>query len=277
MPIKNYKPYTPSRRGMTVVDYGTVLSGDKPVKKLLKKKKRRAGRNNRGKITVRSRGGGNRQHYRIVDFDRKIENSRAEVKSIQYDPNRSAFIALIQYLEDGKLSYIVAPEGLKVGDYVSSGAGSEIRVGNTLALDVIPDGTMVHNIEMLPGQGAKLVRAAGAAAQLMAKEGKDAIIRLPSGEMRRVPRLCRATIGQVSNLDHDNVKLGKAGRRRNLGRRPHTRGTVMNPVDHPHGGGEGKTNSGRAPCSATGVIAKGYRTRRKSKSKSHLIKDRRVK
>jgi large subunit ribosomal protein L2 len=262
---------------MTTVDYRSVLSGDKPEKKLLRKKKKHAGRNNHGRITVKCRGGGNRQHYRLVDFDRKRDGMRAEVKSIQYDPNRSAFIALIRYIEDGKLNYIIAPDGLKVGDYVSSGSGSEIRVGNTLVLDAIPDGTMVHNIEMLPGQGARLVRAAGAVAQVMAKEGKDAILRLPSGEMRRVPRGCRATIGQVSNLDYDNVKLGKAGKKRHRGRRPHTRGTVMNPVDHPHGGGEGKTNSGRAPCSATGVIAKGYRTRRKSKAKNYLVKDRRVK
>lgn len=276
MPIKSYKPYTPSRRGMTVVDYGKILSGDKPTKKLLQVKKKRAGRNNQGRITIRFRGGGNRRHYRIIDFNRQKDSERAEVKSIQYDPNRSAFIALVQYIS-GKLSYIIAPDGLKVGDYVSSGEGSGILVGNALELDKIPDGTMVHNIELLPGRGAKLARAAGAAAQLMAKEGKDAIIRLPSGEMRRVPRKCRATIGQVSNLDHDNVKLGKAGRRRHLGRRPHTRGTVMNPVDHPHGGGEGKTNSGRPPCSPTGVMAKGYRTRRRSKATRHLVKDRRVK
>ena len=276
MAIKSYKPYTPSRRGMTVIDYNAVLSGDKPVKSLLKKKKNHAGRNNHGRVTVRSRGGGNRQHYRIVDFYRKRDNEIAEVKSLQYDPNRSAFIALIQY-PDGKLNYIIAPDGLKVGDYVRSGTDVEIRVGNTLPLDSIPDGTMIHNIEMRPGQGGKLVRAAGTVAQLMAKEGKDAIIRMPSGEMRRIPRMCRATIGQVSNTDYDNVKLGKAGRSRHRGRRPHTRGTVMNPVDHPHGGGEGRTNSGRAPCSATGVIAKGYRTRRKSKAKRHLVKDRRVK
>lgn len=276
MAIKSYKPYTPSRRGMTSVDYSSVLSGDKPEKSLLRKKKRHAGRNSHGRITVKCRGGGNRQHYRLIDFDRKRDGMNAEVKSIQYDPNRSGFIALIKYVDDGKLNYILAPDGIKVGDYVTSGLGSEIRVGNTLELDSMPDGTMIHNVEMLPGQGAKLVRAAGAVAQLMAKEGKDAIIRLPSGEMRRVPRKCRATIGQVSNLDFGNVKLGKAGRNRHRGRRPHTRGTVMNPVDHPHGGGEGKTNSGRPPCSATGVMAKGYRTRRKSKAKSHLVKDRRV-
>jgi large subunit ribosomal protein L2 len=260
---------------MSVTDY-SVLSGDKPVKSLLERKKKHGGRNNHGRITVRHRGGGNRQHYRLVDFQRQRDGEPAVVKSIQYDPNRSAFIALIQY-PDGTLNYIIAPEGVKVGQTVQSGNGSEIRAGNTLPLESIPDGTLVHNIELLPGQKAKLARAAGAVAQLMAKEGKDAIIRLPSGEMRRVPRACRATIGQVGNADHDNVKLGKAGRRRNLGRRPHVRGTVMNPVDHPHGGGEGKTNSGRAPCSPTGVISKGYRTRRKSKSSRHLVKDRRVK
>jgi large subunit ribosomal protein L2 len=275
MAIKSYKPYTPSRRGMSVTDY-SVLSGDKPEKSLLQKKKRSGGRNSQGRITVRFRGGGNRKHYRLVDFNRNRDDQAAVVKSLQYDPNRSAFIALIQYL-DGQLSYIIAPDGLKVGDSITSGTDAAIRVGNTLPLERIPDGTMIHNVELLPGQRAKLVRAAGTVAQLMAKEGKDAIIRLPSGEMRRVPRKCKATIGQVSNLDHDNVKLGKAGRKRHRGRRPHVRGTVMNPVDHPHGGGEGRTNSGRPPCSPTGVKAKGYRTRSKSKSRQHLVKDRRVK
>jgi large subunit ribosomal protein L2 len=198
------------------------------------------------------------------------------VKSLQYDPNRSAFIALVQY-PDGKLSYVIAPDGLKPGATIMSGESAEIRLGNTLTLSRIPDGTLIHNIEMLKGQKAKLVRAAGTYAQLMAKEGKDAIIRLPSGEMRRVPRDCRATIGRVSNTDHENVKLGKAGRTHHLGRRSHTRGTVMNPVDHPHGGGEGKSNSGRPPTSATGVLAKGFRTRRKSKARKYLVKDRRVK
>lgn len=275
MAIRTYKPYTPSRRGMTAIDFAAQLSGDKPVKRLLTGKKNRGGRNNQGRLTVRSRGGGSRRHYRLVDFQRKRDGEQAVVRSLQYDPNRSAFIALIQY-PDGALSYIIAPDGLKVGMPVISGVDAEIRVGNTLPLSRIPDGTLVHNIELRPGQRAKMVRAAGTVAQLMAKEGADAIIRLPSGEMRRVPRECRATVGQVSNADHDNVNLGKAGRNRHRGRRPHTRGTVMNPVDHPHGGGEGKTNSGRAPCSATGVIAKGYRTRSKSKSKRHLVKDRRL-
>ena len=277
MAIKSFKPYTPSRRGMTSIDYSAVLSGDKPEKKLLKKKNRKAGRNSQGRVTVRCRGGGNRQHYRIVDFSRRKDEGRAEVKSIQYDPNRSAFIALISYVEDNKLSYIIAPEGLKVGDYVASGPSAEIRMGNTMALDRIPDGTMVHNIELLPGQGAKLVRAAGAAAQLMAKEGKDAIIRLPSGEMRRVSRKCRATIGQVSNLDHDNVKLGKAGRKRHLGRRPHVRGTVMNPVDHPHGGGEGRTTGGRNPVSPWGWCTKGMKTRKNARTQRYIVSTRKKK
>jgi len=275
MAIKSYKPYTPSRRGMTVTDY-SVLSKDPPEPKLLEPKQKHAGRNNLGRVTVKSRGGGSRQHYRVVDFYRKQDAGAATVKSLQYDPNRSAFIALVQY-GSGKLSYIIAPDGLKVGQIVVSGGGAEIRPGHTLPLDKIPDGTMVHNIELLPGQKAKLVRAAGTAAQLMAKEGKDAIIRLPSGEMRRISRLCLATIGRVSNIDHENVKLGKAGRSARMGRRPHTRGTVMNPVDHPHGGGEGKSNSGRPPTSASGVLAKGFRTRRKSKARRYLVKDRREK
>lgn len=283
MPIKSYKPYTPSRRGMTGIDYRATLSGDKPEKSLLRKKKKHSGRNNLGRITVRHRGGGSRQHYRVIDFHRKQDGRRGVVKSLQYDPNRSAFIALVEYTADPEqalrreLSYVIAPDGLKVGDAVVSGADAEIRKGNTLPLENIPDGTQVHNLELIPGQGAKMVRAAGAVAQLMAKEGNDAIIRLPSGEMRRIPVNCRATIGQVSNLDNDNIRLGKAGRNRHRGRRPHVRGTVMNAVDHPHGGGEGKTNSGRPPCSPTGVMAKGYRTRRKSKTKRHLVKDRRLK
>jgi large subunit ribosomal protein L2 len=277
MAIRTYKPYTPSRRGMATTDFSKALTpGAKPEKKLLEAKSNNGGRNSQGRLTVRSRGGGSRRHYRIVDFARKREDASATVKSIQYDPNRSAFIALVQY-PDGALAYIIAPEGLKVGAIVGSGPLVEIRSGNTLPLDKIPDGTQIHKIELLPGQKAKLVRAAGVYAQLMAKEGDYAIIRLPSGEMRKVPRMCRATVGQVSNIDHDNVKLGKAGRSRHKGRRPHTRGTVMNPVDHPHGGGEGKTNSGRPPTSATGVKSKGFRTRRKSKARKYLVKDRRVK
>jgi large subunit ribosomal protein L2 len=253
-----------------------VLSGDQPEKKLLRPKKKSGGRNSSGRTTVRFRGGGNRQHYRLIDFTRGGGDVDATVLSIQYDPNRSAFIALVENPE-GERSYIIAPEGIKVGQTISSGAKVGVRVGNCMPLDSIPDGTMIHNIELRPGQGATMVRAAGAAAQLMAKEGNDAIIRLPSGEMRRINRKCRATVGQVSNQDYTNIRMGKAGRKRHRGRRPHVRGTVMNPVDHPHGGGEGRTNSGRAPCSPTGVISKGYRTRSKSKKKKHLVKDRRVK
>jgi large subunit ribosomal protein L2 len=262
---------------MSVIDYKAVLVGEqKPVSSLLQVKKKTGGRNNQGRNTADHIGGGNRQHYRIVDFRRRKDGSVGTVRGIQYDPNRSAFIALVQY-EDGQLTYIIAPEGLAVGSQVKSGPDAEIRTGNTLPLDKIPDGTLIHNIELIPGQRAKLVRAAGASAQLMAKEGRWAVVRLPSGEMRRVSRECRATIGVVGNSDYDNVKLGKAGRTAHRGKRPIVRGTVMNPVDHPHGGGEGKSNSGRPPSSRTGVLSKGFRTRRRSKAKTHLVKDRRVK
>lgn len=277
MAIKKYKPYTPSRRGMSVVDY-SQLSGDAPHKSLLKPLKKKAGRNNQGKITVRHRGGGSKRKYRLIDFHRKAEDGiEATVLSLQYDPNRTAFIMLVQ-LEDGKKKYYIAPDGVKVGDKVSSGTEVRIQTGNTLPLSNIPIGTFVHNIEMRPGQGAALVRSAGTQAQLLAKEGKNALIRLPSGEMRYIPATCRATVGRVSNIDQKDVDLGKAGRTAHRGRRPHVRGTVMNPVDHPHGGGEGRSKcAGRPPCSPTGVKAKGFRTRKKSKSKIHLVKDRRSK
>jgi len=275
MAIKSFRPYTPSRRGMTVTDYKAVLSGDKPEKSLLEPNTRAGGRNNLGRNTSKFRAGGNRRHYRLIDFKRRRDGEAAVVKSLQYDPNRSAFIALIQY-PDGKLNYIIAPDGVKVGQSVASGVGSEIRPGNALPLENIPDGTLIHNIEMLPGQRGKLVRAAGTYAQLMAKEGDNVIIRLPSGEMRKLPKGCRATVGRVSNTDHENVKLGKAGRSRHLGRKPSSRGTVQNPVDHPHGGGEGKSRGGRPPMSRTGVLAKGFRTRPKSKSRKYLVKDRRA-
>jgi large subunit ribosomal protein L2 len=277
MAIKSFRPYTPSRRHMTMTDYNAILSGDKPTKSLLEPNTRAGGRNNLGRNTAKHRAGGNRRHYRIIDFKRRARDGEiATVKSLQYDPNRSAFIALIQY-PDGKLNYIIAPDGVKVGEQVQSGVGSEIRPGNSLPLENIPDGTLVHNIEMLPGQRGKLVRAAGTYAQVMAKEGGNVIIRLPSGEMRKLPKGCRATVGRVSNIDHENVKLGKAGRMRHLGRSPASRGTVQNPVDHPHGGGEGKSRGGRPPMSKTGVLAKGFRTRSKSKSRKYLVKDRRVK
>jgi large subunit ribosomal protein L2 len=276
MAIKSFRPYTPSRRHMTMTDYNAVLSGDKPTKSLLEPNTRAGGRNNQGRNTSKYRAGGNRRHYRLIDFKRQRDGEVATVKSLQYDPNRSAFIALIQY-PDGKLNYIIAPDGVKVGESVQSGVGSEIRPGNSLPLENIPDGTLVHNIEMLPGQRGKLVRAAGTYAQVMAKEGGNVIIRLPSGEMRKLPKGCRATVGRVSNTDHENVKLGKAGRMRHLGRKPASRGTVQNPVDHPHGGGEGKSRGGRPPMSRTGVLAKGFRTRSKSKNRKYLVKDRRAK
>lgn len=277
MPIKKFKPYTPSRRNMSVVDY-SGLSGDKPHKPLLKKLKNSAGRNNRGVITVRHRGGRSKRKYRLIDFHRKErQGESATVISLQYDPNRTAFIMLVEFPE-GQKRYYVAPEGVQVGDKVESGENAKIAPGNTLPLSNIPAGTFVHNIELRPGQGAALVRSAGTQAQLLAKEGKKALIRLPSGEMRYVPLASRATVGRVSNVDQKDVKLGKAGRMAHRGRRPHVRGTVMNPVDHPHGGGEGKSKcAGRPPCSPTGVKAKGFRTRKKSKSRVHLVKDRRSK
>lgn len=275
MPLKKYKPYTPSRRAMLSTDY-SVLTGGPVPKSLTEPKKKSGGRNNTGHVTVRMRGGGNRQKYRKVDFLRR-EDGEAEVMALQYDPNRSAFIALVRYRSSGKLSYVLAPEGVKVGATISAGEGAPIKEGNALPLRRIPDGALVHNIEVQPGAKGKLVRAAGTYAQVMAKEGKRCIIRLPSGEMRYVPVECYATIGRVSNPDHENVKLGKAGRTRHLGRRPRPRPMHMNPVDHPMGGGEGASKSGRTPCSRTGVPAKGYRTRPKGKAKIHLVKDRRSK
>ena len=277
MAIKAYKPYTPSRRSMSVVDY-SVLSGDKPYKPLLKPLKKHAGRNNQGHVSVRFRGGGNKRKYRLIDFRRDShDGEEATVVSLQYDPNRTAFIMLVQF-SGGEKRYYVAPDGVKVGDRITSGADSRIQVGNTLPLSAIPVGTFVHNIELRPGQGATMVRSAGTQAQILAKEGKNALVRLPSGEMRYVLASCRATIGRVSNTDQKDVSLGKAGRKAHRGRKPHVRGTVMNPVDHPHGGGEGRSKcAGRPPCSPTGVKAKGFRTRSKSKKPIHLVKDRRSK
>jgi large subunit ribosomal protein L2 len=275
MSLKKYKPYTPSRRAMLSTDYSVWPGGPVP-KSLTEPKKKSGGRNNTGHVTVHMRGGGNRQKYRKVDFMRR-ENGEAEVMALQYDPNRSAFIALVRYRSSGKLSYVLAPEGVRVGATISAGEGAPIKEGNALPLKRIPDGALVHNIEVQPGAKGKLVRAAGTYAQVMAKEGKRCIIRLPSGEMRYVPVECYATIGRVSNPDHENVKLGKAGRTRHLGRRPRPRPMHMNPVDHPMGGGEGASKSGRTPCSRTGVPAKGYRTRPKGKAKLHLVKDRRSK
>ena len=263
MAIKSFKPTTPSRRQMTVVDY-RGLSKVKPEKSLLESLKKTAGRNSYGRITVRHHGGGNKVKYRIIDFKRDKVGMPAEVKTIEYDPNRTAFIALVQY-EDGEKRYILAPHGLKVGDHVESGEGADIKPGNCLPIANIPLGTMIHNIELIPGRGGQLVRSAGGAAQLMAKEGVAAQVRLPSGEVRFIKMNCKATIGQVSNIDQENQNRGKAGKTRHLGIRPTVRGSVMNPCDHPHGGGEGKSPIGRSgPVTPWGKPALGYKTRKKN-------------
>ena len=274
MATKRFNAYTPSRRNMTVLDYKEITKKT-PEKSLLAVKKEKAGRNSYGRITVRHQGGGNRQKYRIIDFKRRKDNMEATVIGIEYDPNRSANIALIQY-EDGEKAYILAPQGLTDGDKVISGETADIKVGNCMPIDSIPVGTLIHNIELNPGQGGKLVRTAGQSAQLMAKEGKYATLRLPSGEMRKVLAKCRATIGVIGNADHENVKIGKAGRKRHMGWRPEVRGSVMNPVDHPHGGGEGKAPVGHAgPMTPWGKPALGYKTRNKKKSSNKFIVKRR--
>ena len=274
MGMKHFNAYTPSRRNMTVSDFSEITKKT-PEKSLLAKKKEKAGRNSYGRITVRHQGGGNRQKYRIIDFKRRKDNMEATVIGIEYDPNRSANIALIQY-EDGEKAYILAPQGLTDGDKVISGETADIKVGNCMPIDSIPVGTLIHNIELNPGQGGKLVRTAGQSAQLMAKEGKYATLRLPSGEMRKVLAKCRATIGVIGNADHENVKIGKAGRKRHMGWRPEVRGSVMNPVDHPHGGGEGRAPVGHAgPMTPWGKPALGYKTRNKKKSSNKFIVKRR--
>ena len=274
MGIKTYRPYTPSRRNMTMSTFEEITKKT-PEKSLLAKKKKNAGRNSYGRITVRHQGGGHRQKYRIIDFKRKKDDMPATVIGIEYDPNRTSNIALIKY-EDGTLNYILAPLGLKDGDKVISGAKSDIRIGNCLPIENIPVGTLIHNIELNPGQGGKLVRTAGGEAQLMAKEGKYAHVRLPSGEMRLVLAKCRATIGTIGNTDHGNIKLGKAGRKRHMGIRPTVRGSVMNPVDHPHGGGEGRAPVGHAgPLTPWGKPALGYKTRQKNKKSDKFIVKRR--
>ena len=263
MGMKHFKAYTPSRRNMTVLDYSEITKKT-PEKSLITTKKEKAGRNAQGKITVRHQGGGNRQKYRIIDFKRNKVDMPATVIGIEYDPNRSANIALIQY-EDGEKAYILAPVGLTDGATVISGDKADIKPGNCMRIENIPVGTMIHNIELNPGQGGKLVRAAGQEAQFMAKEGKYAHVRLPSGEMRLVMSVCKATIGTVGNQEHENVKLGKAGRKRHMGWRPTVRGSVMNPVDHPHGGGEGRAPVGHAgPMTPWGKPALGYKTRKKN-------------
>ena len=274
MGIKSYKPYTPSRRHMTGSDFSEITKKT-PEKSLLVPLKKHSGRNNQGKITVRHRGGGNKRKYRIIDFKRNKDGIAATVVGIEYDPNRSANIALIQY-EDGKKAYIVAPAGLTDGMKVMNGPDAEVRVGNCLPLENIPIGTLVHNIEMYPGRGGQLVRSAGLSAQLMAKEGKYATLRLPSGEMRMIPLNCRATIGVVGNGDHNLINIGKAGRKRHMGIRPTVRGSAMNPNDHPHGGGEGKSPIGRpGPCTPWGKPALGYKTRNKKKASNKMIVRRR--
>ena len=274
MAIKVYNPTTNARRNMSVTDYSS-LSKVAPEKSLLEPMTKKSGRNSYGRITVRHRGGGSRRKYRIIDFKRQKSDMPAKVLTLEYDPNRSAFISLIQY-EDGTKSYIVAPHGLSVGDTVVSGAGADIKPGNALPLTAIPVGTFIHNVELYPGKGAQLARAAGIQAQLMAKEGKYALLRLPSGELRNVPAECMATIGQVSNIDHENVKIGNAGRKRHMGWRPTVRGSVMNPCDHPHGGGEGKSPIGRpGPVTPWGKPALGYKTRKKNKASDKYIVKRR--
>ena len=274
MPIKHYKPTTPGRRGMSVVDY-SQLSKDGPERSLLAPLKKNSGRNSYGRITVRHHGGGNRKKYRIIDFKRDKKDMTATVLTLEYDPNRTANIALVQY-EDGEKRYIVAPVDLKVGDKILSSETADIVPGNALPLYAIPTGTFIHNVELYPGNGAQLARAGGCMAQLMAKENKMALLRLPSGELRNVPDACMATIGQVGNAEHSNVNIGKAGRKRHMGWRPTVRGSVMNPNDHPHGGGEGKSPVGRpGPVTPWGKPALGYKTRKKHNASDKYIVKRR--
>ncbi|MGN0588532.1 MAG: 50S ribosomal protein L2 [Ruminiclostridium sp.] len=274
MAIKTYKPVTPGRRGMTVIDY-SGLSKVAPEKSLLESLKKHSGRNSYGRITVRHKGGGNRRKYRVIDFKRNKLGMNAEVMTIEYDPNRSAFIALVKY-EDGEKKYIIAPEKLAVGDTIRNGADADIKPGNALPLSAIPVGTVIHNVELHPGKGAQLVRSAGNMAQLMAKENGYALIRLPSGELRNVAEVCMATIGVVSNAEHANVNYGKAGRVRHMGVRPTVRGSVMNPNDHPHGGGEGKSPVGRpGPVTPWGKPALGYKTRKTNNRTDKFIVKRR--
>ena len=277
MGIKRYRPYTPSRRHMTSLDFSEITTGNNPEKSLTQHLKKHSGRNNRGSISVRHRGGGHKIKYRIIDFKRIKDDIPATVKTIEYDPNRSANIALLSYA-DGEKAYIVAPVGLKVGDTLMNGPNAEIRVGNCLPMANMPLGSEIHNIEMKPGKGAQMVRSAGNSAQLMAREGKFATVRLPSGEMRMVPVNCRATLGRVGNTDHELVTIGKAGRKRHMGIRPTVRGSVMNPNDHPHGGGEGKAPIGRpSPVTPWGKPALGYKTRKKNKASDKYIVSRRKK
>ncbi len=276
MAIKRFKPTSPGRRAYEVADFSDLTKGAKPERKLTGVQKVHAGRNNQGRITVRFRGGGHKRRYRTIDFKRSKVGVPAKVASIQYDPNRSARIALLNYV-DGQKSYILAPDGVKVGDTLVSSRNADIQPGNAMPLRYIPTGTLIHAIELKIGKGAQLVRSAGTSAQLMAKDGDYAQVRLPSGEVRMVHLNCRATIGQVSNAQHARINHGKAGRTRWLGRRPHNRGVTMNPVDHPMGGGEGRTSGGRHPCSPWGQLAKGLKTRRNKASTKFIVRSRKKK
>lgn len=273
MPIKRFKPTSPARRQYETADFSDLAKGKRPERRLVESKRSKAGRNNAGRICVRFRGGGHKRRYRVIDFKRNKIGVPAKVDSIQYDPNRSARIALLHYA-DGAKSYILAPDGLKAGDTLVSSRHADIQPGNAMPLRYIPTGTLIHAVELKIGKGAQLVRSAGTSAQLMAKEGSYAQIRLPSGEVRKVHVKCRATIGQVSNSQHARVSHGKAGRTRWLGRRPHNRGVTMNPVDHPMGGGEGRTSGGRHPCSPWGQLAKGLKTRRNKTSNKFIVRKR---
>ncbi|HZK17933.1 MAG TPA: 50S ribosomal protein L2 [Clostridia bacterium] len=272
MGIKKFKPTSPGRRFVTVSDFKEITT-DKPEKSLLEPLKRKSGRNSDGRITVRHRGGGHKRMYRKIDFKRDKDGVPAKVATIEYDPNRSSRIALLHYA-DGEKRYIIWPQGLKVGDTVESGENADIKVGNTLPLNKIPNGTMIHNVELHIGRGGQLVRSAGAAAQLMAKEGRFAHVRMPSGEVRLFPKNCRATIGQIGNVEHENISIGKAGRSRWLGIRPGVRGVVMNAADHPHGGGEGRASAGRNPVTPWGKPALGARTRKRKSSDRMIVKRR---
>ncbi len=277
MAIKKYKPTTPGRRGMTTIDYNKVLTAKKPERSLLAPRKSQGGRNNTGRITTRHQGGGHKRAYRIIDFKRNKDNVPAKVATIEYDPNRSAFIALLHYL-DGEKRYIIAPEGMTVGQTVVSGEKTDILTGNCCQLNNMPDGTFIHNVELKPGKGGQLARSAGCSAQILGSEGKYVLVRLSSGEVRKILGVCRATIGTVGNSDHSLVNIGKAGRSRWKGERPTVRGSAMNPVDHPHGGGEGKAPIGRkSPMTPWGKKAMGVRTRKSKKKSSQLIVRRRGK
>jgi large subunit ribosomal protein L2 len=273
--LKRYKPTSPGQRFKTTADF-SELTKKRPEKRLTEANPKKAGRNNHGRITMRRRGGGHKRLYRMIDFKRNKDGVPGKVQALEYDPNRSARIALVVYA-DGDKRYILAPEGLEIGMKVLSGSDIDFQVGNTLPLGKIPVGTVIHNVELTPGKGGKMARSAGNSCQLLGKEGEHASLRLPSGEMRRVPIICRATIGEVGNAEHSNISLGKAGRSRWLGRRPKVRGVVMNPVDHPHGGGEGKTSGGRNPVTPWGVPTKGYKTRKKNHRTDQYIIRRRKK